>query len=79
MEEIVTFIARDRPMAARRVLNRLREKADGLWALPESGRVVPELLNPIIYRVADTEVYVEVILDGRRDAESLLLDRLVRR
>lgn len=32
----------------------------------------------IIYQIADTEVIVHAVLDGRRDMQSLLLQRLVR-
>jgi plasmid stabilization system protein ParE len=74
-------------------MKRLRDRADSLWSLPERGRVVPELLDlglrdwrelivrpfRIVYRISENSVLVEVIFDGRRDAESLLADRLLRR
>ncbi|HEX9737466.1 MAG TPA: type II toxin-antitoxin system RelE/ParE family toxin [Thermoanaerobaculia bacterium] len=93
LEGIARYIARDSPGNARRVMKRLRDRADSLWSLPERGRVVPELLDlglrdwrelivrpfRIVYRISENSVLVEVIFDGRRDAESLLADRLLRR
>ncbi len=93
LEEIARYIARDSPGNARRVMKRLRESAEKLRDLPERGRIVPELLDlglrtwrelivrphRIIYRIAEGGVIVEIVLDGRRDAASLLDDRLLRR
>ena len=86
------FIARDNPAAARQVLQNLRNRADTLKIFPERGRVVPELADVglrlyrellvtpwrIVYRVSNSIVYVVMVIDGRRNAEDLLLERLVR-
>lgn len=93
LEDIARYIARDSPENARRVMKRLRESAEKLRNLPERGRIVPELLDlglrawrelvvrphRIIYRISADGVIVEVVFDGRRDAASLLADRLLRR
>lgn len=93
LEEIVSYIARDSPINARRVLHRLRKKGDDLCILPERGRIVPEFLDiglkrwrelivrphRIVYRIEGRTVIVEVVFDSRRDAEALLVDRLLRR
>ncbi len=93
LEEIARHIARDSPGNARRVMRRLHDRAEKLRDLPERGRIVPELLDlglrawrelvvrphRIIYRIAADGVIVEVVFDGRRDAASLLADRLLRR
>ena len=93
LEDLARYIARDSPGNARRVMKRLRARADSLWSLPERGRIVPELLDlglrhwrelivrpyRIVYRISEDRVLVEVIFDGRRDAEALLAERLLRR
>jgi toxin ParE1/3/4 len=92
LESIVDFIARDNPNAARPVLDSLRKRADTLKTFPERGRVVPELAHVglyiyrellvtpwrIIYRVSNIFVYVMMVIDGRRNVEDLLLERLLR-
>ena len=90
LAEIVRFIATDAPTNARRLLSKIRTGAAGLVRFPDRGRVVPELavhgvvvfrellLRPyrIIYRVHERDVNVLAVMDGRRDVEDLLLERL---
>jgi toxin ParE1/3/4 len=92
LEEIIDFIAADRPTAARRLFERIEKRALALGSLPDLGRVVPELwclrieayrelvLRPyrLVYRVEAERVLVMGPFDGRRDLEDLLLDRLLR-
>lgn len=92
LEEIVSYIALDSPTNAERVLRRLRRQGESLGQLPLRGRVVPELRelgigtwrelivppHRLIYRVAGTRVLIEIVLDSRRDAETLLQERLLR-
>ena len=92
LEEIVGYVACDSPVSARNLLAKLRSRAESLFTSPMRGRVVPELArfgirswrelvvkpHRIIYRVAEKEVYVLAIFDGRRDLEDVLLERLVR-
>lgn len=92
LEEIVAYIAVDSPMRARRILSKIRGDAANLRQFPERGRIVPELkdlgltrwreliVRPwrILYRIAGNRVLVEVVLDSRRDADALLLERLHR-
>ena len=92
LEEIVSFIAKDSPANARRLLTRLRQRATSLETSPERGRVVPELaffgirvfreliVKPyrILYRVRADSVLVLALFDARRDLETILLERLVR-
>jgi plasmid stabilization system protein ParE len=93
LESIVDFVARDNPNAARSILQILRKRAATLKNFPERGRIVPELADlgvrlyrellvtswRIVYRISNTTVYVMMVIDGRRNAEDLLLERLVRR
>jgi plasmid stabilization system protein ParE len=90
--EIVSFVAGKSPVNARRLLIRLRSKADSLERSARRGRVVPELASTgtrawremivkphrIVYRIRDDIVLVGAVVDGRRDLEDLLLERLTR-
>jgi plasmid stabilization system protein ParE len=90
--EIVSFVARESPVNARRLLIKLRSRADSLERSPERGRPVPELestgtrvwrelvVRPhlIVYRIREHSVMVGAVIDGRRDLEDLLLERLTR-
>lgn len=69
-----------------------RKTAAGLGNHPERGRIVPELESygitayrelivapwRIIYQVRGNDVYVLAVVDGRRNVEDVLLDRLTR-
>lgn len=92
LEEIVRYIAADSPVNARKLLAKLRGRADSLDATPMRGSVVPELAHfgirswrelvvkpyRIVYRVGEADVFVLAVFDGRRDLEDVLLERLVR-
>jgi len=68
----------------------LEAKATSLEQFPERGRLLPELVGTgitqyrellvapwrIIYRMEQQQVFVTAILDGWRDLQSLLLQRL---
>jgi plasmid stabilization system protein ParE len=86
------YLAERSPVAARRVVNRLRGRVRSLRSHPQRGRAIPELADTgltsfrelvdspyrILYRIAEKEVLVLAVLDGRRDLEDLLLERLLR-
>jgi len=90
--EIVSFVAGKAPDNAHRLLLGLRSKADSLERSPQRGRVVPELASTgtrawrelivkphrILYRIRNNIVLVGAVVDGRRDLEDLLLERLTR-
>ena len=92
LEDIIIFIARDSPLNAARVYQRLRKRAATLRSLPDRGHVVPELADleiltylelsvppyRIIYRIQKPSVFVHAVLDGRRDLRELLAERLLR-
>ncbi len=92
LESIVDFMVRDNVNAAIQVLDKIRKVASKLQAMPNRGRIVPELeefglriyreiLTPpwrIIYKVSDPKVYVMAVIDSRRNVEDILLDRLIR-
>ncbi len=92
LEEIVSYIARDSKQQATKVLKKIRGKSATLRSIPSRGRVVPELVElglrnwcelivslwRIIYRIEGRFVFVDSVLDGRRDVEDILMQRLLR-
>ena len=91
--EIYKFIyLNDSEENAERMYSKLFEKCLLLKEFPERGHIPPELkiLNieefleihckpfRIIYRIMKQEVFVYCILDGRRDVQKLLQERLLR-
>lgn len=92
LAEIAAFLALDSPQAAERALQRLESRAAALESTPARGRLVPELtrfqmrtwrelvIRPyrLVYRIDGDVVTVLAVLDGRRDLEDLVLERLLR-
>ena len=91
LEELYEHIAtHDSPRKAERVLDRIEGVLANLSKSPNRGTRPKELLEVgivefrqvfskpyrIIYRVIDSNVYVFLIADGRRDMRSLLKRRL---
>lgn len=89
--EIGRFIARDKPGAARRWVERLRARARGALDAPYSGRRIPELERDdlrelllgsyrIAYQVRDDTIWILTVFEGhRRFPESLEIGDLVAR
>jgi toxin ParE1/3/4 len=91
LADIYDWIAdHDSPAKADYVLSRLTETVEGIATLPYRGSR-PRELSPglqvdyrqvffkpyrVIYEVVGTDVVVHVIADGRRNLQSLLLQRL---
>lgn len=89
---IVEYIASNNPDNALAVFDRIRSLADELVSFPERGRIVSELykygisqyreLLPspwrLIYRIGEDVVFVMAVIDGRRDIEDILLERIGR-
>lgn len=92
LKEIIDYIATDSPATALKVFRRIKDKASNLRTMSERCRIVPELrdqgilhyreliVSPwrIMFRISETKVYVLSVLDGRRNIEDILLNRLVR-
>lgn len=91
--EIYNYVAaHDSVENAEYLLNKLEETCNSLSILPNRGHIPPELervslLNyqeihykpyRIIYEIVEDYVYVHCILDGRRDIQQLLYERLLR-
>ena len=92
LDELYDYIAlHDAPRKADTVLEQIEKAFSKLSEFPERGAYPKELLaigireyreiffKPyrIIYRVMDKNVYVLLIVDGRRDMQSLLQRRLL--
>jgi len=92
LEELFDYIAEhDDPARAGRVLDRIEEAVESLGTFPERGSHPRELLSlgirdyrqtflkpyRVIYRVVGQRVYVYLIVDGRRDMQTLLARRLL--
>ena len=92
LDEIYNYIAlHDSPQKADYVLEQIEKVFSSLSEFPERGAYPKELLplgireyretfyEPyrIIYRVMENTVYVLLIVDGRRDMQSLLQRRLL--
>lgn len=92
LEELYDYIAEfDCVANANRVLDRLLDVAKSLEQFPERGAYPRELLElgirdfrqtsfkpyRIIYRVLGQKVYIHLIVDGRRNMQSLLSRRLL--
>ena len=92
LERIVEFIAEENPANALAALARVERRCQTLVALPERGRIVPEMRavdvltyrelieGPwrIVYRYDIDRVHVMAVLDARRELSSLLLEWLIR-
>ncbi len=77
---------------AGKLFDKLYQKCLALQEIPERGHILPELrllevegfleihYKPyrIIYQIVNDEVFVHCILDGRRDIQKLLQERLIR-
>ena len=89
---IIDFILAQDPLGAQDVLDDLKRRAATLTTSPMRGRIVPELQRHgvyryreiqrppwrILYRIDARAVYILAVIDGRRNVEDLLLDRLLR-
>lgn len=92
LKAVIDYIAAENPDNVLHVLGKIRQKAAGLYSLPERGRIVPELQEQginiyreliiapwrIIYRVSDVSVFVLTVIDSRQNVEDILLRRLLR-
>ena len=92
LEEIVDYISKDRISAAKSIYKKIRSKCRELNIFPEKYRRVPELLDVyieryreiiippyrVVFKLTDSNVYIIAVIDGRRDFESFIFNRLLR-
>jgi addiction module RelE/StbE family toxin len=92
LREIIKYISKNNPMNGLNILKRIEERISTLDHFPERGGYVPELLKNnikdyrqliespwrIIYKINDNIVNVLLIIDSRRNAEDILIERLIK-
>ena len=93
LKDIFIYVAtNDSITAADKLLESLEKTCSRLEALPDRGHVPPELkltgikrylevhYKPyrIIYEIDNNQVYIHSVLDGRRNIQELLSERLLR-
>jgi toxin ParE1/3/4 len=92
LADIIRYVAKDSPINATKVYQRIRARTRTLRTLPNRGHAVPELVAleilsyrelsippyRIIYRIEKRKVFVLAVLDGRRDPKQILAERLLR-
>jgi addiction module RelE/StbE family toxin len=92
LREIISYIVRDNPRTALKILEKLESKIDTLDHFPYRGGYVPELLKKnikdyrqllespwrIIYKIDKNVVNVLLIVDSRRNIQDLLMERLIK-
>lgn len=91
LKDIIEYISIDSPQNALKILKKIKQKASELYALPERGRIVPELQDQgilqyreivipswrLIYRITERKVFVLSLIDSRRNVEDILFKRFV--
>ena len=91
IKDIIEYISIDNPQNALKILKKIKQRASELYALPERGRIVPELQDQgilqyreivippwrLIYRIAERKVFVLSLIDSRRNVEDILFKRFV--
>ncbi len=92
LNEIIDYIAENKSIdMALEKSNEIQQNANKLYKLPDRYRHVPELqkhniltyreiiVTPwrIIYKIDENIVWVETVIDGRRNIEDILLKKLL--
>lgn len=91
--DIIEYISRDSQSAAESIYKKIKSQCTQLKTHPERYRVVPELLDidikdyrevihppfRIIYKLTESRVYIIAVVDSRRDFESFIYKRLLRK
>ena len=92
LERIAAYLAKESPVRAATIVDRIVERAEALASLPNRGRTPPELRSigdrswrelqeppwRIIYRRLDEVVQIHAVLDGRRNLEDILMERMLK-
>ena len=93
LKEIFNYVAiNDGEISVNKLLDNIKKTIYKLEKFPERGHIPPELIPTgiknyleihfkpyrIIYEIDKKEVYVHLVLDGRRNVQEILSDRLLR-
>ncbi len=90
--DIIEYIIRDSRSNASKIFRKTKNKANSLNISPQQGRIVPELREQgitqyreliithwrLMYRVAESNIYIVSVLDARQNVEDILLKRLTK-
>jgi len=77
MRSIKTFIAKDNPKAAIKMIKRIRAAVKHLEEFPYSGRIIPESSNPqlrevivsnyrVMYQLTDSTINIFAVYEGHK-------------
>lgn len=92
LERIAAYLASESPLRAAAIIDRIVDRAESLATLPDRGRTLPELRSigdrtwrelqeppwRIVYRRLDDVVEIHAVLDGRRNLEDILMERMLK-
>mgnify|MGYP001399021066 CR=1 FL=1 len=93
LEEIIDYIFQDRESVAVKIYNEIKQVTASLKTTAKRNRIVPELQNigitnyreiiykcyRIIYKLDIKNIYIIAVIDSRRDFETLIFQRLLRK
>jgi len=94
LNEIIDYMIKNGNLiSAKNNYNKIKERCCLLTSNPELGRYVPEfekmnirkyreiIVKPwrIIYKIEKQEIHILVIIDGRRNTEDILLEKIIRK
>ena len=92
VERLAAYLAEEAPLRADAIIERILSRVDALQTLPGRGRTIPELRGVadenwrelqerpwrIIYQIrSSSSVMIHGVLDGRRDLQDILMERLL--
>jgi toxin ParE1/3/4 len=92
VERLSAYLLDEAPLRAEQIVERIISRGESLGSSPERGRTPPELRaigdrtwhevqEPpwrILYRITGKRIEIHGVLDGRRNLEDILLERLLR-
>ena len=92
LDEIISYISRNNPQTALKILKKLQDRIQTLDHFPYKGGYVPELLQKnikdyrqlnespwrIIYKVEDKIVNILTVIDSRRNIQDILIKKLIK-
>lgn len=92
LNEIADYYNSLNPLYVKRVMSEFEDNVFSLEKFPKSGRIVPELERQgiekyreliqehyrIIYEISGDYVIIHTVIDGRRNLEDILINKLTR-
>jgi toxin ParE1/3/4 len=92
LERIASYLTSESPVRAATIIDRIVERAESPASFSNRGRTPPELRSVgdrswrelqeppwrIIYRRLDEVVQIHAVLDGRRNLEDILMERMLK-